>query len=136
MASTFFHWLRSPAAREYFFSTHFWGPVANWGLPLAAIADLKKDEEVISGTMTSALAAYSMVFMRFAWKVDPRNYLLFACHVTNTTAQFTQGYRFVNYWHLGGKDKKMLEAAPSPDAVKGKVTEAVKAAQAASQSPK
>ena len=38
--------------------------VANWGLPLAAIADLKKDEEVISGTMTSALAAYSYVSPR------------------------------------------------------------------------
>ena len=35
--------------------------MANWGLPLAAIADLKKDEEVISGTMTTALAAYSYV---------------------------------------------------------------------------
>jgi len=136
MASTFLHWLRSPAAREYFFSTHFWGPVANWGLPLAAIADLKKDEEVISGSMTSALAAYSMVFMRFAWKVDPRNYLLFACHVTNATAQLTQGYRFVNYWHLGGKDKRAVHAAPSQDAAKGSVTEAVKAAQAASQSTK
>ena len=33
--------------------------VANWGLPLAALADLRKDEEVISGTMTSALACYS-----------------------------------------------------------------------------
>ncbi|KAI9444789.1 hypothetical protein H4582DRAFT_846214 [Lactarius indigo] len=136
MASTFFHWLRSPAAREYFFSTHFWGPIANWGLPLAAIADLKKDEEVISGTMTSALAAYSTVFMRFAWRVDPRNYLLFACHATNTTAQLTQGYRFVNYWYRGGKEKKALEAASSPDFVKGQVTEAVKAAQAASQSAK
>jgi len=55
--------------------------VANWGLPLAAMADLRKDEEVISGTMTTALALYSyvqfhtgdtsfdrkprMVFMRF-----------------------------------------------------------------------
>ncbi|KAH8997282.1 hypothetical protein EDB92DRAFT_1404172 [Lactarius akahatsu] len=157
MASTFFHWLRSPAAREYFFSTHFWGPIANWGLPLAAIADLKKDEEVISGTMTSALAAYSCVppvfrsdalliqstkkinstvFMRFAWRVDPRNYLLFACHATNTTAQLTQGYRFVNYWYRGGKEKKALEAASSSDSIKGKVTEAVKAAQAASQSTK
>ncbi|KAH9046242.1 UPF0041-domain-containing protein [Lactarius hengduanensis] len=136
MASTFFHWLRSPAAREYFFSTHFWGPMANWGLPLAALADLKKDEEVISGTMTSALGAYSMVFMRFAWRVDPRNYLLFACHATNTTAQLTQGYRFVDYWYRGGKEKKALEAASSPDNIKGKVTEAVKAAQAASQSTK
>ncbi|KJH46799.1 hypothetical protein DICVIV_07125 [Dictyocaulus viviparus] len=26
---------------DYFLSTHFWGPVANWGLPLAALADLK-----------------------------------------------------------------------------------------------
>ncbi|KAF8506680.1 hypothetical protein F5888DRAFT_1603199 [Russula emetica] len=136
MASTFLHWLRSPAAREYFFSTHFWGPVANWGLPLAAIADLKKDEEVISGTMTSALAAYSMVFMRFAWKVEPRNYLLFACHVTNATAQITQGYRFVNYWHRGGKEKKSIQVASPPGAAKGKVTEAVKAAQAANQSTK
>jgi hypothetical protein len=143
--------------------------VANWGLPIAAIADLKKDEEVISGTMTSALAAYSYVSPRLlvlmwlttkqhglhalwyvnflscvdtsthsfsAWKVDPRNYLLFACHVTNTTAQLTQGYRFVNYWHRGGKEKKMLEDTPSPDTVKGSVTEAVKAARAASHSPK
>ena len=33
--------------------------VANWGLPLAALAALKKDEEVISGPMTTALGAYS-----------------------------------------------------------------------------
>ncbi|KAI0296182.1 hypothetical protein BC826DRAFT_1005737 [Russula brevipes] len=66
MASTFVHWLRSPAAREYFFSTHFWGPVRRQlGPPLAAIADLKKDEEVISGSMTSALGAYSYVSLVF-----------------------------------------------------------------------
>lgn len=51
--------------------------VANWGLPLAAITDITtKDEKAISGVMTSALAAYSMVFMRFAWRVQPRNMLL------------------------------------------------------------
>ncbi|KAI0308961.1 mitochondrial pyruvate carrier, partial [Amylostereum chailletii] len=104
MASAFAAWIRSPAAREYFFSTHFWGPVANWGLPLAALADLTKDEEVISGTMTSALTGYSLVFMRFAWRVQPRNYLLFACHATNATAQTTQGVRFINYWYRGGKE--------------------------------
>lgn len=32
---------------------HFWGPVANWGLPLAAIADVKRDPEFISGKMTA-----------------------------------------------------------------------------------
>lgn len=58
--------LRSPEARKYFMSTHFWGPVANWGLPLAAITDLtSKEPKFISGPMTVALASYSMVFMRF-----------------------------------------------------------------------
>ncbi|CAO1631898.1 unnamed protein product [Sympodiomycopsis kandeliae] len=111
MASGFSAWIRSPAARDYFFSTHFWGPVANWGLPLAAIADLKKDEEVISGTMTGALAAYSLVFSRFAWRVTPRNYLLLACHATNASAQIVQGGRFINYFYMGGKDKRIQEKA-------------------------
>ena len=127
-SSTFFTWLRSPAAREYFFSTHFWGPVANWGLPLAALADLRKDEEVISGTMTTALACYSMVFMRFAWRVQPRNYLLFACHATNATAQSIQDARFVNYWYYGGREKKYgLQGTDGIQEAKGKVTEAIEA---------
>lgn len=33
--------------------------VANWGLPLAAISDLGKSEEIISGTMTGTMMAYS-----------------------------------------------------------------------------
>ena len=33
-------------------STHFWGPVANWGIPIAAIADTAKPPEFISGKMT------------------------------------------------------------------------------------
>jgi len=76
-------------------STHFWGPVANWGLPLAAIADLKKDETLISSTMTPTLFLYSCVFMRFAMRVQPRNMLLFACHLTNATAQGVQGLRLL-----------------------------------------
>lgn len=83
------------SARPSSQSTHFWGPVANWGLPLAAIADLSKDEQMISGTMSTALCAYSTVFMRFAWRVQPRNYLLFACHATNATAQAGQLFRFL-----------------------------------------
>lgn len=34
------------------FSTHFWGPVANWGIPIAAIADTQKSPQFISGKMT------------------------------------------------------------------------------------
>lgn len=33
------------------------------------------------------LLLYSCVFMRFAWMVKPRNYLLFACHIANGSAQ-------------------------------------------------
>jgi hypothetical protein len=129
MSSTFFTWLRSPAAREYFFSTHFWGPVANWGLPLAALSDLKKDEEFISGTMTTTLACYSMVFMRFAWRVQPRNYLLFACHFTNAAAQSIQDVRFINYWHRGGREQRLELTAngeeEGPKQVVGAVTQAI-----------
>ena len=80
-------WARSPESRKYFMSTHFWGPVANWGLPLAAIADLKKPTDSVSGPMTAALCIYSILFMRFAWVVQPRNYLLLACHATNEATQ-------------------------------------------------
>ncbi|KXN72870.1 UPF0041-domain-containing protein [Conidiobolus coronatus NRRL 28638] len=77
--------LSSPEFRNYIMSTHFWGPVANWGIPLAAFSDLKKDPELIS--------------------VKPRNLLLFGCHATNEALQLTQGYRFIDYHYLGGKDK-------------------------------
>ncbi|MBZ3874128.1 Mitochondrial pyruvate carrier 1 [Sciurus carolinensis] len=76
---------------------HFWGPVANWGLPIAAINDMKKSPEIISGRMTFALCCYSLTFMRFAYKVQPRNWLLFACHATNEVAQLIQGGRLIRY---------------------------------------
>ncbi|XP_064405634.1 mitochondrial pyruvate carrier 1-like [Halichondria panicea] len=80
-----------------FHSTHFWGPVANWGLPLAAMADMKKDPEIISPKMTVALCIYSALFMRFAIKVQPRNMLLFACHFTNEATQLTQLGRVIHH---------------------------------------
>ncbi|XJO75301.1 hypothetical protein BDV3_006006 [Batrachochytrium dendrobatidis] len=89
---------------------HFWGPVANWGLPLAAIADTQKSPEFISGKMTGALSLYSLLFMRFAWQVQPRNYLLLMVHVVNESAQILQGYRYYNYYHMGGKEQAEKEA--------------------------
>ncbi|XP_055852840.1 mitochondrial pyruvate carrier 1 [Episyrphus balteatus] len=97
LASRFFNNLKSKEFRDYLMSTHFWGPVANWGIPIAAIADFKKDPKFISPTMTVALTLYSAIFMRFAWKVQPRNMLLFACHATNFTAQNVQGVRCVKH---------------------------------------
>lgn len=83
---------------QYFSSTHFWGPVLNWGIPVAAIADCSnKPPEMISFNMTFALTCYSMMFMRFAYMVIPRNWLLFACHFINTGAQMTQLGRCVKY---------------------------------------
>lgn len=41
-------------------STHFWGPVFNWMIPIAAISDTQKHPRIISGKMTlgeSAAAA-------------------------------------------------------------------------------
>ncbi|KAJ1921313.1 pyruvate transporter mpc1 [Tieghemiomyces parasiticus] len=116
-ASRFTEKLTSKEFRSYLCSTHFWGPVANWGLPLAAMADMKKDPEIISGKMTAALSVYSLVFMRFAWMVQPRNHLLFACHFTNEMCQLVQGYRFISYNHLGGREAaqklQQVEAVPA-----------------------
>ncbi|KAM3959951.1 mitochondrial pyruvate carrier isoform 2-T2 [Aphomia sociella] len=95
--------LKSKEFRDYLMSTHFWGPAANWGIPLAAIADTRKDPSFISGKMTFALTLYSVMFMRFAWKVQPRNLLLFACHLTNTCAQLTQGGRFIHHNYIQGE---------------------------------
>lgn len=93
--------------------------VANWGIPIAALADIQKEPSIISPTMTCglyinidyilstvlmriffpilALIIYSATFMRFAIRVQPRNMLLFACHITNFTAQTVQGVRYINY---------------------------------------
>ncbi|XP_069090588.1 mitochondrial pyruvate carrier 1 [Pleurodeles waltl] len=58
---------------------------------------MKKSPEIISGRMTLALTLYSLLFMRFAYKVQPRNWLLFACHFTNEGAQLIQGGRLIKY---------------------------------------
>lgn len=54
--------------------------------------------------MTGALTLYSGTFMRYALAVSPANYLLFGCHAINFTSQLVQGYRYINYFHMGGKE--------------------------------
>ncbi|KAJ8933629.1 hypothetical protein NQ314_013892 [Rhamnusium bicolor] len=98
--------LKSPEFRNYLMSTHFWGPIANWGIPIAALADIKKDPKYISGKMTFALVLYSAMFMRFAWKVQPQNMLLFACHFTNEGAQLVQLTRCIKYNFSKKEDPK------------------------------
>lgn len=79
-------------------TTHFWGPVANWGLVGAAVIDATyKGPEIISLPMTGTMVVYSSLFMRFAWAVQPRNYLLFACHSFNIGAQANQARRALEW---------------------------------------
>mmetsp|Transcript_11118 Transcript_11118/g.18046 ORF Transcript_11118/g.18046 Transcript_11118/m.18046 type:complete len:215 (+) Transcript_11118:1-645(+) len=56
-----------------------------------------KGPEVISLPMTATLSIYSGLFMLFAWRVQPRNYLLFTCHAFNEAAQLVQLKRGVEY---------------------------------------
>ncbi|KAF0852312.1 mitochondrial UPF0041 domain-containing protein 2 (pyruvate transporter) [Andalucia godoyi] len=88
-SSAFRAFLNSPTGPK---TTHFWGPVANWSFFIAGLADLNKPAEYISIPMTGALCLYSGLFMRFAWMVQPRNYLLLACHIANESVQ---SYHFV-----------------------------------------
>jgi len=72
-------------------TTHFWGPIFNWGLVVAAVYDATfKGPETVDVLMTTTLVGYSSLFVRFAWKVQPRNYLLFSCHAFNILAQLNQ----------------------------------------------
>ncbi|KAL6846658.1 hypothetical protein ACP4OV_024106 [Aristida adscensionis] len=45
--------LNSPVGPK---TTHFWGPVANWGFVLAGLVDMNKPPEMISGNMTAPCA--------------------------------------------------------------------------------
>ena len=66
---------------------HFWGPAANWGFVIAGVLDMNSPLERVSQTMTLTLICYSAMFMRFSWRIAPRNYLLFTCHFFNFAAQ-------------------------------------------------
>ncbi|KAK1937771.1 Mitochondrial pyruvate carrier 1 [Phytophthora citrophthora] len=122
MAARLRYFINSPTGPK---TTHFWGPVANWGFVLAvrtslrledllppanvallAMADMQKPADVISINMTSALSIYSLIFMRFAWMVKPRNYLLLACHASNETAQLYQLQRGLRYQASKKAEKK------------------------------
>lgn len=79
--------------------------------------------------MTGALCIYAITFARYSLAVRPPNYLLFACHVINGGAQFTQMYRYLDYHYMGGKSKLAMTAetakekvAATAQAVKDKTT--------------
>src|SRR5574341_363747 len=89
--ASFRAFLNSPVGPK---TTHFWGPVANWGFVAAGLADMNKPPEMISGNMTAAMCVYSALFMRFAWMEQPRDFLLLAYHASNGTAQYYELFRW------------------------------------------
>jgi len=82
----------------------------------------------ISGRMTGALTLYSGTFMRYALAVSPANYLLFGCHAINFTSQLVQGYRYINYFHMGGKEAKVQSVGQGVADKVGEVKHKVEAA--------
>nr|PVC51577.1 brain protein 44-like [Theileria orientalis] len=92
--------------KNYFFTTHFWGPVANWGFVIAGISEMSKNPERISPRMTGVLCVYSILFMRFALVVKPRNLLLFSCHFCNSSVQA------YNYYSLSQRDLSSPDTDP------------------------
>ena len=93
-----------PAPAVGFFRSDSWaktvgtiGALANWTIPLAAITHIvnrKDPATTIDPIMTSSLAIYSLLFMRWALAISPTNYPLFICHVANEAAQLTQLTRY------------------------------------------
>lgn len=84
--------------------------------------------------MTSALTVYSATFMRYSLAVQPKNYLLFACHFVNECSQLTQGYRWMQYHKWGGKEA--MAKADAENGLKGVVGKVEAEAQKAVDSVK
>ncbi|KAI3990091.1 hypothetical protein MKX01_018752 [Papaver californicum] len=92
-SATFLAFCNSPVGPK---TTYFWGPVSTSSLFISfrlliddscTLIDTQKPPEMIPGNMTGALCVASMLLMRFAWMVQPRNYLLLVCHASNETVQ-------------------------------------------------
>lgn len=83
----------------------------------AALVDINKPEELISTNMTAVLTVYSLLFMRFAWMVRPRNYILLACHTSNEAAQLYTLQRKLAWEARGGKAGDAQKAAAAKGAL-------------------
>jgi len=102
--SPLMRWIHSETGPK---TTHFWGPVANWGFVIAGLNDLAtKEPSTISPKMTSVLCIYSALFMRFAWVIEPRNWILLSCHFSNECVQLNQLRRWGTWAYLQEQEAK------------------------------
>lgn len=56
--------------------------------------------------MTSVLCIYSALFMRFAWVIEPRNWILLSCHFSNECVQLNQLRRWGTWAYLQEQEAK------------------------------
>ena len=113
----------APAApSRSFFRSDAWaktvgtvGALANWSIPLAAITHIVNQKDpatTIDPVMTTSLAIYSLLFMRWAIAITPANYPLLVCHMANEVAQLTQLGRYAMasaHWaHTHPPQRRML----------------------------
>ena len=59
------------------------------------------------------MCVYSCLFMRFAWEIQPRNYILRACHASNECVQLNQMRRWWTAKSAGGGGES-ASSAPAP----------------------
>lgn len=64
----------------------------------AVVAAAAVPASLLLSCPATAMCVYSCLFMRFAWMVQPRNYLLLACHASNETVQLYQLSRWVAHY--------------------------------------
>ena len=76
-----------------------------------------KPVDKISPNTTGVLCVYSVLFMRFAWVIQPRNYLLFSCHASNEGVQLNQMRRW-GRWRVGPDYPQAAPASLLPEAAK------------------
>jgi hypothetical protein len=82
MATALKSFLNSPVGPK---TSHFWGPVANWGFVIAGLVDMNKPAEMISGNMTGGRCNnWSLVsqFLFYHWShqsIKPSLMLMFLC---------------------------------------------------------
>lgn len=70
----------------------------------------------------AAMCIYSGLFMRFAWMVQPRNYLLLACHASNETVQMYQLSRWYRWY--SSPEGQAATAAADAEAAAAKAAKA------------
>lgn len=90
-------------------TTHFWGPVLNAMFVVQGIAERNRPPHRLSRNMQFILTCYSILFMRFAIVVKPRNYLLFCVHVSNTMLQGNLLFKRLGFENMRKAEGKSIE---------------------------